>query len=148
MNELPNIQACTVGYDSCSNNEYGNIFNRRITAPNIWDNPPTTLITGKIKQKEKEIMSSRRLVKVMIVDPNESVPLDKAVLVNEAEKITDLEDDEIFFDMDIKNILEKHNTYRITVIDKELSKTKEKDVMLEPIRIKDLKMVVLTIAKF
>ena len=58
------------------------------------------------------------------------------------------EDDEIFFDMDIKKILKAHNDYRVTVVDKEASKNKEKDVLLEPIRIKDLKMVVLTIASF
>ena len=93
-------------------------------------------------------MSNRRLVKVVIVDSNESIPLDKAVLVNQAEKITDLEDSEIFFDMDIKGILKTHNDYRVTVVDKEMSKKRDKDVMLEPIRIKDLKMVVLTIASF
>lgn len=100
-----------------------------------------------LKKRIKENMTNRRLVKVMIVDPDENVPVDKAVLVNEPEKITDFDDQELFFELDMKRLLEAHNTYRTSLINKKLS-TGDKPVFLEPIRIKDLKMVVLNIADF
>ena len=154
MRELPSIQGYS--YDSgdrrmtIEHSSYDNILKE----PSIWAKPLSNSTNKQLDKqldklvKEIKEVSNRRLVKVIIVDPNESIPLDKAVLVNQAEKITDLEDTEIFFDMDIKGILKTHNDYRVTVVDKEMSKKRDKDVMLEPIRIKDLKMVVLTIASF
>jgi len=109
-------------------------------------------LTDEIKQLKKlkgeQNVSTRRLVKVVIVDPNENLKLEDAVLINEAEKITDLEDNEIFFDMDIKKILEAHNTKREATVDKKASKNKDKDVFLDPIKIRDLKMTVITVAEF
>lgn len=107
-----------------------------------------SIFIDKEKEKKEEKMSNRRLVKIIIVDPNENIPLANAVLVNEPEKFTDLEDQELFFELDIKNILDSHNSYRVTVVDKKASAGKAEDVYLEPVRIKDLKMVVLTIAEF
>lgn len=92
-------------------------------------------------------VSNRRLVKVMIVDPDERVAVDKAVLINEPEKITDLDDQELFFELDIKNLIDNHNEVRASIVDKKMS-TAEKTVYLEPIRVRDLTMLVLTIANF
>lgn len=88
---------------------------------------------------------SRRLVKVIIVDPNENIPLDQCILFSGEEKLTDLNDQELFFELDIKDLLTKHNEKRTKVIDK---KVKERTEYLEPAKIRDLKMVVVKIAEF
>ncbi|KRQ94953.1 hypothetical protein CQ12_38095, partial [Bradyrhizobium jicamae] len=90
-------------------------------------------------------MSNRRLVKVVIVDPNENIPLDDCVLYSGDEKLTDSTDQELFFEIDIKGILEAHNDKRVKVIDK---RVKERTEHLEPAKIRDLKMVVVNIATF
>ena len=99
---------------------------------------------GQQKQ-ENTSMSSRRLVKVVIVDPNENIPLDCCVLYSGDEKMTDATDQELFFEIDIKKILDEHNAKRVLLIDK---KVKERTEYLEPAKIRDLKMVVVNIASF
>jgi hypothetical protein len=102
---------------------------------------------NQLDKQIKEIlsMSTRRLVKVVIVDPNENVPLEQSVLYNGKEKMTDATDQELFFELDIKQILDAHNVERIKMIDK---KVKERTELLEPAKIRDLKMVVVNIATF
>jgi hypothetical protein len=90
-------------------------------------------------------MATRRLVQVVIVDPNENISLEDCLLFKGEEKLTDATDQELFFELDIKDILEKHNTKRITVIDK---KVKDRTEYLEPAKIRDLKMVVVNVASF
>lgn len=102
-----------------------------------------------IKESKTEPMSNRRIVQVYIADPDEDVPLEKALLYqDEKPHITDLTDQELFFDIDIKSILEKHNAFRITLIDKEASEGKNNDVKLEKAKIRDLKMTVVVVAQF
>ena len=76
---------------------------------------------------------------------NGDIPLDQCVLFSGHEKLTDLNDQELFFELDIKDLLAKHNDRRIKVIDK---KVKERTEYLEPAKIRDLKMVVVNIAEF
>ncbi|MBN1888882.1 MAG: hypothetical protein JW850_12885 [Thermoflexales bacterium] len=79
--------------------------------------------------------SKRRMVQVYIVDPDEDVPLDKALLHASDPRLTDLTDDELFFDVGVKSLLEKHNELR-------------DELGLGPTRIRDLKMLVVEIARF
>lgn len=95
--------------------------------------------------KEPEVMSTRRLIQVLIADPNENVPLDMCLLHKGEQKLTDLTDQELFFEIDIKTILDAHNTKRVLLVDK---KVKERTENLEPARIRDLKMTVVTVAQF
>lgn len=88
---------------------------------------------------------SRRIVKVIIIDPDDRVPLDKCILYSGEEKLTDLTDQELFFEVEIKSLLDKHNTYRKTVVDKTV---KERTENLDAIKIRDLRMVVVDVAKF
>lgn len=97
----------------------------------------------KILNEEKTM--TRRLVQVFIADSNENVPLEDALLFRGEPKFTDATDQELFFEIDIKNILEKHNEKRVKLVDK---KVKERTEHLEPAKIRDLKMVVVEIAKF
>lgn len=89
--------------------------------------------------------STNRFVRVLIVDPNENIPLDKRLVYKGEEKFTDSSDTELYFEIDIKSVLDAHNAYRVTVRDK---KVKEREEFLEPVKIRDLKMVVVNIASF
>lgn len=90
--------------------------------------------------------AKRRLVRVLVVDPSDSVPVDKCLLHAGQEQFTDATDQELFFDIDIRSILDTHNAYRITLDDK--SSKAETPKKLEAARIRDLKMVVVTLAEF
>jgi hypothetical protein len=94
-------------------------------------------------QKAKPV--SRRLVKVIIVDPDDNIPLDQCVLYSGLEQLTDLNDQELFFALDIRGMLAEHNQRRVLVINK---KVKERTEYLEPAKVRDLKMVVATVAEF
>lgn len=91
---------------------------------------------------------SMRIVKVFIADTNENLPLDKRVLYSGDEKLTDLTDQELFFETDIKGLLDKHNELRATTRDRKQSEKFGRDVFLEPARIRDLKMTVVDVATF
>lgn len=93
-------------------------------------------------------MSQKRIVKVFIADPDKRVPVDKSLLYSGPEQVTDLTDQELFFEIDIKKSLDEHNAKRITIVDKEASQKFGKDVFLEAVKIRDLKMTVVNIATF
>lgn len=97
-------------------------------------------------QKEPDMAATtRRLVQVFIVDPHESVPLADCLLYKGDLQLTDLTDQELFYELDIKQMLDAHNDKRRKIIDK---KVKERVEHLEPARIRDLKMQIVTVAQF
>lgn len=99
----------------------------------------------KPTEEKKMAKPKRRIVQVFIADPDERVPLDNALLYRGDQHLTDATDQELFYDLDIKDLLEKHNAFRITVADKSV---KERAEMLEPIRARDLQMTVVDVATF
>lgn len=106
---------------------------------------------NQIKQQLGDIFmanNKRRIVQVFICDPNENVPLEKSLIHKGDQQLTDATDQELYFEIDLKNILTTHNLERTTWIDKEASKKSGKDIFLEPIKIRDLKMIVTTLAEF
>ena len=96
-------------------------------------------------KKEKPKMATKRLVRVIVVDAHEYVKVEDAILYRSDETFTDKTDQELFFDIPIAKLLDDHNTRRVKVRNK---KVKEREEFLEPARIRDLNMVVLTIAEF
>lgn len=90
-------------------------------------------------------MINRRLVQVFVADTNEQVPIKDCVLYSGEQQLTDLTDQELFYELSIKEMLDAHNAKRITMIDKTV---KERTQYLEPARVRDLRMVVVTIAQF
>jgi len=96
-------------------------------------------------REEHHMAVSRRLVQVVIVDPNENVPLDDCLIYDGKPKLTDATDQELFFEVDIKTLLDAHNEKRTKIVDR---KVKERTEYLEPAKIRDLRMVVVEIAKF
>ena len=101
--------------------------------------------SAPINIKENVQMATRRLVQVFIADPNENVPLEESLLYSGEQKLTDATDQELFFEIDIKGVLDKHNAKRAKMVDK---KVKERTEYLEPAKIRDLKMVVVNVAAF
>lgn len=97
------------------------------------------------QQPKKETQVTRRLVQVFIADPNENIPLEDSLLYRGDQKLTDSTDQELFFEVDIKTLLDAHNAKRIKIVNKAV---KDRTEYLEPARIRDLKMVVVTIAQF
>lgn len=102
------------------------------------------------QRNQPEIMASstRRIVQVFIADPNENVPLEHSVLYRGDQKLTDLTDTELFFEVPMSDILKIHNDKRVKFVDKEATKRAGKDVLLDAVKIRDLKMVVVTVAQF
>jgi len=79
----------------------------------------------------------------MITDPCEDVPTDNALLYDSNEVFTDKTDQELFF-VPIADLLKAHNVERVKIVDKEV---KDREEFLDPARIRDLKMLVLTLAE-
>lgn len=97
------------------------------------------------EQEQSMAAPTRRIVQVFIADPDENVPLEKSLLYTGTQKLTDATDQELYFEIDIKTILEKHNAMRKELVNK---KVKERIEYLEPARVRDLRMSVITVASF
>jgi hypothetical protein len=89
-----------------------------------------------------------RIVKVIIADTDESLPLDRRVIYTGPEHVTDLTDQELFYEIPIATLLAAHNKLRVETFDTSATVKLQRDVLLKPIRIRDLKMVVVTVASF
>ena len=98
--------------------------------------------------QRKEQAMAARIVKVFMADPDENIVLDKRILYTGDEKLTDSTDQELFFEIPIADLLTKHNALRCVTLDRKATAKTGKDVFLEPIRIRDLRMVVVTVAQF
>lgn len=92
---------------------------------------------------------TKRLIRIMIIDPHPDIPLEKAMLHKGDEMLTDQTDQEIFMELGIKEMLDKHNReVRTATIDKKKSERTNKECMLEPARIRDLRMEIVCITQF
>lgn len=160
MNEIPQISSNAVAmglyYPSetwTDNTSYplyqkafDNYYNRQNYSAPTYTTNLIQLADQTQNQKQEEEMSKpcRRIVQVFIVDPDEEIPIEKALLYEGERKFTDATDQELFFEVPIKDILDKHNEFRKTV-----ERKNEKEIRyLEPIKIRDLKMTVAEFARF
>lgn len=89
-----------------------------------------------------------RVVKVYIADDDDNLKLEQRLLYTGEEKLTDFTDQELFFEVPINDILKKHNDVRAKTVDKKASDKFGREIFLEPVRIRDLKMVVVEVAVF
>jgi len=86
------------------------------------------------------------MVQVYIVDPSEQVPVeDSLIYMDTAPHLTDLTNQELFFEIDIKTKLADHNKKRVTLVNKAV---KDRTEHLEPAKIRELKMIVVDVAIF
>lgn len=100
-----------------------------------------------IEKTEGKAMAedTKRLVRVLIVDPDSAVPAEDALLYDSKEQFTDKTDQELYFEAPIQELLKEHNAKRVQIINKDM---KERTEFLEEARIRDLNMVVVTVAEF
>lgn len=102
----------------------------------------------KMTEKPQPIFRS---VRVYLVDPDKKLngyDLKERILYQGEEFLTDGTDEELFYAIPIMDLLKKHNEKREATVDKDATRKAGKDMFLEPIRIRDLKMVVSTLAEF
>jgi len=90
----------------------------------------------------------RRVVQIFVADTHRDIPLEFGLLYQGEPKFTDLTDDELYFEIGMVDLLNKHNIIRAETLDKQATKKSGRDVYLEAARIRDLKMVVVDIAAF
>jgi len=124
---------------------------RRVSFPGVTDTIVAGLTEHNDEEEEKmaDKESTRRLVKVFICDTDEQIPLDNALLYSGPEHLTDLTDEELFFEINIKELLDNHNEVRKQTPDKLVPPLPSGAyLMLEPIRIRNLTMSVVVIAAF
>lgn len=167
--ELPQISSCnivigdsTVG-SSANNLTLSNAMT--IAGRSGWESTiPNIFYTDSRKEVEKLALSkrnedytikeypamekkdTRRIVRVFVIDPDINLNAEQALLYKGDELLTDDTDQELFFALGINELLVSHNEKRSKIKDKE--KSKEKDVFLEAIKIRDLQMKIVTLVSF
>lgn len=87
----------------------------------------------------------KRMVQIIVADKDSNVPLEDSLLYKGDPIITDLEDRELWFEVNLKEALTKHNEKRTKMVNKLV---KDRVEYLEPARVRDLSMVVVNIATF
>jgi hypothetical protein len=176
MNELPTFTSSAHSHSTYSGMGLGNaplVWNATgltvVNDPSI--NPYSTSATRRVtthahnthahhtgtiypvtQPKQDDIMAAAtktRIVRVFLVDPDTRVPVEKRVLHRTEELTTDDTDQELFFQLPVTQLLAKHNAYRegVEFDEKESGETKRRKG-LKPVRIRDLKMTVVTLAEF
>jgi len=89
--------------------------------------------------------SRKRLVRVFIVDPNQSVPIERSVLYDGKEFWTDLDDQDLILQIDLPNLLKTHNVYRTTLPDLYAQRTAGATCNLEAATVMDIKTGIMTL---
>ena len=111
--------------------------------------PPAVAPKAPAQTKtQPENKVATRIVKVFIADTNENLPVEHQLLHRGEERLTDSTDQELFFEIPINEILKTHNELRSKTKDKKASERHGKEIFLEPVRIRDLKMIVVQVAAF
>lgn len=147
MNEMPTMSSMAYSSASYKPDQFANMLLvgkqplvQQFAQNNQFAVPTVTGIKEAIMPN-----ANCRIVQVFIADPNENIPLENRLLYRGDQKLTDLTDQELFFEVDIKTLLAAHNEMRTKIIDKSV---KERTEYLEAARIRDLKMTVVNVAQF
>lgn len=104
-----------------------------------YDLAQTQVVTPN---EEEEMKTTRRLVQVLVFDPDVRVPDEKSELYKSEEYLTVKTDEELKMEIDFKTLLPKHNDMRKKIVDEDKSETIEKDIYLKAIKMRDLEVLV------
>ncbi len=148
MQEMPKMLATSYVSNAVGLDTYGGMAKKFASSDLIKQLSQINHQTNPIDKKDQQMANTTRIVRIYIADTDENVPLEKRLMFSGDEKLTDATDQELFFDVPIAQILADHNSFRLSITDKAQSEKFGRDVKLEPIRIRDLKMTVVTIASF
>lgn len=133
------------------------IYKLPADSPAIWNNIPSfeykiTYVPEDTSEtntkKEKKMSQQRRMVHVLVVDPDLKVPDEQSVLHDSKEFVTSKTDEELKYDLNLKTMLEEHNVVRGKVVDEAASEKRGKDIFLKKIKISNLVIHVYETAKF
>lgn len=103
----------------------------------------------KDKQKKKgEFYVMKRLVQVVVVDPDKRVEDQFSVVHMGEPHVTSLADEDLLLEVDLKAALAEHNMVRKKIEDEDRSDKRNKAVYLKVVKVSDLEVKVITIAKF
>lgn len=95
------------------------------------------------KTEEKTM---RRVVTVKLINPNTAIEADMSLVGNFGEYVTDDSNDvliqEIIMEGDVQDLLDLHNNYLTETVDQSILKATGQEVMLRPVRLKDLKWII------
>lgn len=144
--EMPSMTNNAIGYSQNTwANPFVDDFMKRTDLLATFDNK-----IQKLKETDnKDKNMTYRIVNIYLVDANSDIDNDKAILYSREGIFTDLQDSDLFFEIEnIKELLKAHNDYRAQVLDKTATREVGRDIFLEKIRISDLVFNVVTIAKF
>lgn len=149
--EMPQMLASSYASSTTTADLLGaaGLAQRRIPVGNAVNPNVAAMLQQLQPQKEPVQMANQtRVIRVYVADTDENLEVEKRLLYTGDEKLTDATDQELFYDVPINDLLSKHNEFRKTITDKKQSEKFGRDVKLEPIRIRDLKMTIVTIASF
>jgi len=105
-------------------------------------------LNNELTEKDEEPMTDLRIVSIYVVDPDENLePKDALVHIKE-NFMTDLTNEDILVDLELKEALANHNTKRIKIVDEDRSDDRGKEVMLKTVKIKDLIIKINTLQTF
>lgn len=104
--------------------------------------------TKKNSKKKGEFYIMKRLVQVMVVDPDKRVPDEKSVVHMGTAVLTSLADEDLLLEVDMKGELAKHNEIRAKIEDEDRSDKRNKSVYLKPVKVSDLEVRIFVIQKF
>lgn len=146
--EMPQMLTSSYASSTTTADMLAGAVARRIQAP---VGLPVNLAQAMGINQAKEplpMANQTRIIRIYVADTDENLDVEKRLLYSGEEKLTDATDQELFYDVPINDLLSKHNDFRKTVNDKKQSEKFGREVKLEPIRIRDLKMTIVTIASF
>ena len=101
--------------------------------------------------EEEEGMKKRdlRVVKIFVADRHPDIPLESAIVYESPKSFaTEMTNSELYHTINIMELLNLHNEFRVGLLDKEATKTAGREVYLEAIRIRDLDMQVTAFTEF
>jgi hypothetical protein len=117
----------------------------------VFEGHEATILAVDELDEEEEDMKKRalRVVQIFIADRHPDVPLESAIIYSSPKPFaTDMTNQELYFTINIMELLKEHNEFRVELKDREATKRAGKEVMLEEIRISDLDMQVTAFTEF
>lgn len=85
---------------------------------------------------------TRRFVEIFVSDPDPNVPIEQVLLHHDPRFLTELNDVELTLNMGLPEIVKEWNKTRITIRDRRYM---ESEVMLEPIKADELRVIIATV---
>lgn len=104
------------------------------------------IIKGTLNLNKTEEKTMRRVVTVKLIDPNPAIEASTSLVGDFGEYITDDSNDiliqEIIMEGEVQEMLDNHNSYLTETVDPSILKATGQRVMMQPVRLKDLKWVI------